>query len=242
MSPAPRQSIYRVWIEDGSQITMGTAFAIRTPNLIVTANHVVQGKELTGARLMSSLFKRRSFRFRKVAEDSDSDLALLELVDVDPDFSPLAVCSTPTVSGQRTWAVGYPTTHYGPQQIQMERDERHLAVCPCTIVPGPLPEAVKTDLVFFTEPKLSSGMSGSPILGPGDKVVGVLVSILKTEKWSRWRNASLSMCACSSRLTQLLKRVEAETELEAAPAVPPPSDEAAGTGRRRRWWTLLRWR
>lgn len=241
MCPAPRRSIYRVWIEDGSQVTTGTAFAVKLPNFVVTASHVVRGKDLKSGRLMSSLFQRRSFRFDKLAQDNDSDLALLRLVDPDPDFTPLAVSSTPPVNGQLVWASGYPTTHYGSQQIQMERDERHLAVCPCTVVPGPLPDTVKSDLVFFTEPKLSFGMSGSPIVGPGNKVVGVLVSILRAEKWSQWRNANLSMCVCSFRLAQLLGRLEAETEPAAAPALPSPSDKAAGARHRRRWWTLFRW-
>jgi S1-C subfamily serine protease len=212
---------------------MGTAFAIKAPNLVATAGHVVAGKNLKGARLMSSVFQRRSFRFRKVAEDSDADLALLRLEDTDPDFSPLEIATTPTTYGQRVWAMGYPTTHYGPQQIQLEQSDSHLAVCPCAIVPGPLPDTATRDLVFFVKPKLNLGMSGSPILDQANQVVGVLVSVIRREKRGQLWDTNLSMCVCSIHLAQLLRRVETEPELE---------PEAAPAKNRRRWLRFFHWR
>lgn len=237
MCPHARPSIYRVWIEEGSQITTGTAFAIKAPNLVASASHVVRGKDLKGARLLSSLFQRRSFRFRIVAEDGEADLALLRLEDPDPDFSPLTICSTPTVSGQDVWAMGYPPTHFGSQQVQLERHMAHLAVCPCTIVPAlPLRDTASSGDLLFVRPRLYPGMSGTPILDLEDRVVGVLVKTVNREHGPRWLDTDLSICVRSLRLAQLLQGFE-----EARPPEPNSSRAYAQNGGGRGWHVFFRW-
>lgn len=235
MCPTPRQSIYRVWIEECPQFWMGTAFAVKAPNLVVTAGHVVEGKNLKAARLMSSVFRNRFFRFRKVAEDGEADLALLKLEERDPDFLPLAISTGPTAYGQHVWAVGYPMTHYGAQQIRLEQSERHLALCSCTVVAGPNADDASRSFLFV-HPQLSGGMSGSPILDHEDKVVGVFVAqVGRLRFWISPPQDSLSKCIWSSRIDRLLGKVE-KRDVE-----PEPEPEAAPARNMRRWLRFFHW-
>ena len=150
---------------------LGTGFALLRPNWYVTAKHVVVVDRMP-RREIAILVQAGRQRARVHAMHPEVDLAVIELLDPPVCKTPLfpsyagftgskgmlSLGYSPTLSGQSAPAGvvnGYPITSY--ETVVRERNTGH------------------EDVITFNAPTSEGGNSGSPVLGTGGGVVGVII-------------------------------------------------------------------
>ncbi len=198
------RSLYAVVLEDG----FGTAFAVGKQGLVATAYHVAQEKDISKAILLRTMFERKAFRFEKVIEDAETDIALLRLVDNDSDFVPLNICEVPAQYGQGVLALGYPITYRGAEQINLNKPMVNLRVCGCTVASDLcIPLGSKRVDVFEVDSNLHPGMSGGPILDSRGTVAGIISHGFWRPRNNGFNELDFTVCIRASYLAELLAKV-----------------------------------
>jgi|ERR1700674_3894111 len=195
------RSLYAVVLEGG----FGTAFALGKHGFVATAYHVTQGEDVSKSILLKTMPERKSFRFEKIIEDAEADIALLRLIDNDPEFTALEISEFPAQYGQSVLALGYPLTYRGLEQINLGRPMVNLRACGCIVASDLcVPSGAKGIEVFEVDANLHPGMSGGPVLDLDCKVAGVISYGFLRPKPNGFDEPDFTACIRASYLTDLL--------------------------------------
>lgn len=197
------RSLYAVVLKNG----FGTAFAVGKQGLVATAHHVTQETDLSKAILLRTMIEKKVFRFERVMEDAETDIALLRLVDNDSDFAPLKICEVPAQYGQSVLALGYPLTYRGAEQINLNKPMVNLRVCACTVASDLcIPLGSKRVDVFEVDSNLHPGMSGGPILDSRGTVAGIISHGFLRPRNNGFDEPDFTVCIRASYLAELLAK------------------------------------
>ncbi len=157
-------------IVEGESYSMGTGWPI-AEGLVVTNHHVVSGSnDITLIRTDKS---RVSARILEV--DTENDLALLRVDDVDALPPALMIAEKPATLGTKVFTIGYPHPDIMGSQPK-------------------LTDGIVSALTGLRDDKrtyqitvaLQSGNSGGPLINMQGKVIGVVTSKLSAVKVFQW--------------------------------------------------------
>jgi len=197
-----RPAVYLLAIQDGDGEVKGsgTGFLISPDGLLVTNHHVIAGaKQILAKAENGGLFPV----LRVVATDPANDLALLQLEAKDLPCLTLAPAGS-AEAGTRIAVIGSPLGLEGTLTEGIVSARRKL--------PGQKREVLQISAA------ISQGSSGSPVLDPRGRVVGV-ASFLLAE------GQSLHFATPVEKLQALMRR-NGKSSLS---SVPPPSSSPART-------------
>jgi S1-C subfamily serine protease len=159
-----RPSVFQIRLleENDEVVGTGTGFAISPDGLVATCQHVVK----SGNRMIVVTEQGAAFRVSRVlAEDSSSDLAIIQLEATDLPFLELAGAAKVEI-GQQVAVYGSPSGLAGTLSHGIISAKR----------PDPDGALLKGSNLLQTSAAISPGSSGSPLLDSEGKVIGVMAS------------------------------------------------------------------
>jgi len=195
-----RPAVYLLAIQDddGEVKGSGTGFLVSPDGLLVTNHHVVAGaKQIIAKAENGGLFPV----LRVVATDPGNDLALLQLEAKDLPCLTLAPAGS-AEAGTRIAVIGSPLGLEGTLTEGIVSARRKL--------PGQKREVLQISAA------ISQGSSGSPVLDPQGRVVGV-ASFLLAE------GQSLHFATPAEKLQALMRRAGKSSLSSTSPSTPTPA-------------------
>lgn len=148
-----KRSVAIVLARQGPTQSQGTGFLV-SPNLLATNNHVIRGSLVAKVVFAGG----HATRGAVVASDPERDVALMRLDDVPTEAAPLELASGMPVQGERILVLGNP--------LGLEFTASDGIVAALRRVPP------FGDVIQITAP-ISPGSSGSPVLAPDGRVLGI---------------------------------------------------------------------
>lgn len=178
----------------------GSGVAI-TPNLVVTAGHVVDDYLATvqadapwgvqGSSALSPAHKHRAWHFGALQRMDESDLAILVSASMNPPFmtlQPATLCLTPPEPGEEVFALGFHSSRMEPQNEpntylwhEMPALSRGNVI---DVYPQRRDSAMAPFPCFSLGIDIFGGMSGGPVFNSSGQVLGFISSGITGETYA----------------------------------------------------------
>jgi hypothetical protein len=164
---------------------LGTGFAFLKPTWVATAKHVVLVDGLPRDNLGFHVADRM-LKCRVLARHPEIDLALLELIEPTPCVTPFYPSHVGFTAGDGLISIAYfPTKSTGGSRVL---EGNHI---PLHTIESRERSGGTEDMIVFSLPASEGGNSGSPVMGTGGGVVGVVVQDFKDDSGPKARATSI---------------------------------------------------
>ncbi len=182
-------------IVESASVSMGTGWPI-AEGLVVTNYHVISGRN--DITLILTDKRRLSASIMEV--DTENDLALLRVDDVDALPPALMIAEKPAPLGAKVFTIGYPHPDIMGSQPKLTDG-----------IVSALSGLQDDKRTYQITVALQSGNSGGPLINMEGKVVGVVTSKLSAMSVFRWTGdlpQNVNYAMKSGLLLDLLKRLK----------------------------------